>query len=235
MRSSFLAVHCEPAAETAGAHQTATFPLLATIIQAADAFGAKVTFALSPQWAEFISRRFASRKLVSSWVRDGHELAYHHHGFTNLGTPAGWDGYSSMPVAAGDVAYRGTAEDAYALVSSVLPGVPVTSAMMSDSNADWVPSLSRRATGGSFVSMPSTDVLGPESTSVDVLTYDSIAGGDAVAPLEVEAAILTMGSDDVLGLVLHAEHLPDVHSNLLTILDTLQRAGMAPSTLSSLL
>ena len=228
---SFIVVHCEPEAESQGEHQVLTFPMLVAIMQAADTYGAKVTFALSPQWASFLLVRPRARQLVRSWVANGHELAYHHHGYSNKDTPARWDGYSDMPVAVTDPEYRGTAEDAYNLVSAVLPAVPVASGLMSDAHVDWQPGLTYKAWGGGLISLPTSEVI--MGVDVQVLTYAAIQF--SVSPAEVEAAIPLLGPDASIGLVLHAYQLPDVMEDMLTMLSSLNAAGMAPVTLSSLL
>jgi len=200
---SFIIVHCEPGLPPDGSHPEAQWGNLAHLVSMAEAQRCNLTIALSPPWGRFALQWPNLRSTLARWIASGHELAYHHHGY---GSPPGWDGFSNVPAAAAHPEYRGTAEDGFALVTATLPAAPVRVGAMTGAASDWSEDLTIRAKGGGALSVPTLETV--NGCEVLAVTYEPIAGsGSALTPADVRDLIATARDGEVLGLVLHVEHV----------------------------
>jgi len=73
------------------AYQKALWTTVINLLQLADKYNIKLSLALNPQWAEFILKDEQKIKYLRTWIHNGHELAFHHHGINQID----WNGYSN--------------------------------------------------------------------------------------------------------------------------------------------
>ncbi len=73
------------------AYQKALWNTAIKLVQVADKYKFKLSLALNPQWAEFILKDEQKIKGLKTWINNGHELAFHHHGINHID----WNGYSN--------------------------------------------------------------------------------------------------------------------------------------------
>ena len=73
------------------AYQRALWPTVIKLVELANRYNIKLSLALNPQWAEFILKDEQKIKHLKTWINNGHELAFHHHGINHID----WNGYSN--------------------------------------------------------------------------------------------------------------------------------------------
>lgn len=113
-------------------YQAVMWPTAIKIVELANKYGFKLTLALNPQWAEYILKDDKKIRIVREWQGQGHELAFHHHGFDHID----WNGYSNRPEAAGDPRYRGTASEGFAFVKKLAAPNKVVTGSITDAKSD---------------------------------------------------------------------------------------------------
>ena len=190
------------------------WPLFEQLVALADEYDVKLTIQFAPQWATYVYSRDLL-ETVYSWEQNGHEIALHHHGPTHKY----FDGYTNQPDIIRtdgwyiqDIPFAGDMADFMDLFAPLSPHQIVT-AGMSDESIDWP--------GGSVLyfatdsgDSPSKDDL--LSTPVEVIhngytvieIYNSgyaidHLGGEAVSLVDVEQALHSATSDQIMGLVLN--------------------------------
>ncbi|MGM0601214.1 MAG: hypothetical protein ACQETH_15500, partial [Candidatus Rifleibacteriota bacterium] len=87
-------------------YQQVLWPTAIKLINAANRCGHKLTLAFNPQWAEYILNSEDRTKLLRLWQQQGHEVAFHNHGYDHRD----WSGYSNRPEVTNDPRYRGVME-----------------------------------------------------------------------------------------------------------------------------
>ncbi|MBU4267665.1 MAG: hypothetical protein KJ808_02295 [Acidobacteria bacterium] len=129
------------------------WPTVIELVQKADEFGFKLTLALNPQWAEYILEDNAKVNLVKTWQENGHEMAFHHHGFDH----PDWNGYSNRPEAENDGLYLGIVNDGYMFVENLASPYRVSSGTHSDLPLDFP----------SQMDIPNADIIFAEGNALD--------------------------------------------------------------------
>lgn len=202
-------------------YQEALWPSLRSLVALADSYNFKLTIALNPQWAEYILASAERTATARSWLSNGHEIAFHHHGCdhpdwsgfsnrTNLAEcgccfdPPGFP-YLGVP-GCPTQAYRGTANDGFSFVSQLAsPGKVITGAV-TDAAYDLPADISVGTVGidvTSARSIPTVITLqdGRTITRLGHGFLDSLATEDPL--LSFEAEYDKTASSEVFGTVTH--------------------------------
>ncbi len=104
---------------------------LVEFVELADSYNAKLTIEANPQWLEFFAADSNRLSTVKEWSKNGHELAFQHHGADHID----WNGFTNRPDKEMDSRYRGTIEDMLEILSSF--GISMKTLSMSDHKQDF--------------------------------------------------------------------------------------------------
>lgn len=147
------AIHCEPHFA-----QQSHWNALATLVSDAEARNIRLTIELEAQWATLIASDPQKIALLQQWVSNGHEIGAHHHDLAHVV----WDGYSSLPAAAGQPGFLGTMAAFQQAFAPPFP-FPCINTLSTPQPADWLPCAIHRTGNGvgmfSPISEPSMQVV----------------------------------------------------------------------------
>ncbi len=204
--TSFFAVHIETQDHsTQSASVAQEWPTLVEMVTAFDARRHYLTLEFQPQWAEYALQNPEALTQIRAWETAGHEIAFHHHGLDHMA----WDGYTNKPGHTKDPKYRGTMDDAFALVSQLPANGVIYTAGMTDEDTDW-PNGVIYATGAA--GFGGAKLLGfPETATYNEVIVTQIPyKGYSLNPnqpqlniAEIERAVQNMEEGQSLGLVTH--------------------------------
>jgi len=178
--------------------------LLVVFVALADQYGHKLTLEFQPQWAEYALTHPNALAQLRSWEANGHEIAVHHHGVSH---PA-WDGYTNAPGYQNRPEYRGTMENAMALLNQLTANGPPLTGDMTDEETNWPPTLIYATgglgmQGGSLTSTPTTVTYhGVTATQVSNRSFVLDKGLDATLE-ELQAAVQAAAPGKIVGIVTH--------------------------------
>lgn len=206
----FLTFHLEVADL---AHVQALWPKLVNFMDLADAYNAKVSLQFSEPWLRYVEEKELSAT-VQAWEASGHEIALHHHGPTHKF----FDGYTERPDLIrtdGWYATPGIYKGNMAKLMSLFAGLtdqPILAAGMSDADIDWPAGVLYYATKAGEDNAKSDLISTPVQTTYNghVVIKVTNAGyaidhlGDAAVTLaDIENALRSASSDQVLGIVVN--------------------------------
>lgn len=127
-------------------YQQALWPTAIELVNLANKYNAKLTLAFTPQWAEYIMKDEKRVGIVREWQRQGHEIAYHHHGLDH----PDWDGYSNRIEAKARAGYRGTAEEGFDFLRKLAYPESVSVGTITDTSVDIVDEIKVLTKGGAI-------------------------------------------------------------------------------------
>ncbi|MEW6405373.1 MAG: hypothetical protein AB1649_26580 [Chloroflexota bacterium] len=134
VEAAFLAVDIETRDHATNSGSVAEeWYMLEAFGEMADEYGHKLTLEFQPQWAEYALQNPTALAQIRSWEADGHEIAVHHHGVSHVA----WDGYTNVPGYENHPKYRGTMDDAMALLEQLPASGEIQTGGMSDELDDW--------------------------------------------------------------------------------------------------
>ena len=194
-------------------YQKALWPAAIKLVNLADKYGIKLTLAFNPQWAEYILKDPEKVKIVRGWQSEGHEIAFHHHGFEHLD----WNGYSNIKTqeVLNDPRYRGTVEEGFAYVKRLAAPYEVTVGTLTDWQTDLVDGIKIMTIGGGrhgngisdAVSEP--DVININGKNITIIkhgflesTYRNNSKTDSLLE-EFKKLYLETGDNKIFGIVSH--------------------------------
>ncbi len=210
--------------------------MLEAFVALADRYGYKLTLEFQPQWAEYALARPEALAQIRAWEAAGHEIAVHHHGVSH----AAWDGYTNAPGYQNRPEYRGTMDDAMALLNQLpADGVPLTGGM-TDEETDW-PATLIYATGGLGMSGGGLRSTPAAATYNDVnVTQVSNQGfvlgfGPEATLEEIQAAVEGAEPGEVVGITTHPFNFWEHQDEIETLFQYLQATGIKIQTTSTIL
>lgn len=157
-------------------YQEALWPTTIKLIELADRYKVKLTLAFNPQWAEYILKDEEKINIIKKWQSNGHEIAFHHHGYEH----PDWNGYSNRNDSniTNDSRYRGTAEDGYKYVKQLAYPKEVITGTITDIHTDLVEGLSILTKGGTKFDQGIDDAVSkPKEISLGNRTIISLSHG----------------------------------------------------------
>jgi hypothetical protein len=233
----FFAVHIETSDHnTQSASVADEWLMLVSLVEMADSYGHKLTLEFQPQWAEYALAHPEALTQIRAWEANGHEIAFHHHGLSH----AAWDGYTNATGHSADAGYRGTMDEALALVSQLPAGGIVRTAGMTDEETDWLPALiyatgGTGKSGGGLRSTPGTvSYNGMTVTQVSNQGY-VLSVGKAASFAEVLSALGQAGTGEVIGIVTHPFDFWAHQAEVEKLFGSLQARGIQTQTVTSIL
>ena len=115
-------------------YQEALWPIAVKMIEAANSKDFKLTLCFNPQWAEYILKDERKIEAIRQWQNQGHELAFHHHGYDH----PDWNGFSNSndPKVKNDKRYRGRADEGFAYVKKLAAPDKVITGTVTDASND---------------------------------------------------------------------------------------------------
>ncbi|MBC8496452.1 MAG: alpha/beta hydrolase, partial [Chloroflexi bacterium] len=201
----FFAIHIETSDHASHSNSVAgEWYMLEELVQTADEYGHKLTLEFQPQWAEYALENPDKLAQIRAWEETGHEIAAHHHGVSH----AAWDGYTNDPSYQNHARYRGTMDDAMALLNQLPASGQIITSGMTDEESDWPTGViyatgGMGQSGGGLLSTPSSaNYRGQAVIQVDNQGFGLQIGNPASLE-EVEQALLQATSDKVVGIVTH--------------------------------
>ncbi|HJP40091.1 MAG TPA: hypothetical protein QGF35_00075, partial [Dehalococcoidia bacterium] len=233
----FFVVHAETSGHSTDSESVEEeWPMLRALIQLADLHGHRLTLEFQPQWPKYALANAESLTEMRGWEATGHEIALHHHGVSHVA----WDGYTNAVGYQHREDYRGTVDDAVALLQAVSRrGGPVT-AGMTDEDTDWHPDLAY-ATGGSgqdgggLMSVPMLQEY--RGTTVTQVFYQGYSLDRSIeASLDdIESALANAKSDEVIGFVTHPFDYVRNPESFKALFDLLAQYGVTLDTVATIL
>ncbi len=233
----FFAVHIETSDHNTQPDSVADeWHMLEAFVALADRYGHKLTLEFQPQWAEYALAHPEALAQIRAWEAEGHEIAVHHHGVSH----AQWDGYTNTPGYQNRQGYRGTMDEAMALLNQLpADGIPLTGGM-TDEETDW-PATLIYATGGAGMSgggLRSTPAAATYN-GVNVTQVNNqgfvLSRGPAATLEEIQAAVEGAAPGEVIGIVTHPFDFWAHQDEVEELFRSLQGAGVTIQTVSTIL
>ncbi len=163
---------------------------------------------MNPQWVTYILADNDRTSLVRSWVANGHEIGFHHHG-PHLGS---WNGYTNQNEFMNDPEYIGTINEAMQLFEELLEE-PVVAGTIADKDIaeDFPVGLLYHTSGGSdkqdhLYSIPETAT--ENGQIYQNLTHARLGASRNAVNLDVgelELFIRKYNGDKVMGVIFHVK------------------------------
>ncbi len=201
----FFAIHIETSDHATHSDSVAgEWHMLEELVQTADEYGHKLTLEFQPQWAEYALENPDKLAQIRDWEADGHEIAAHHHGISH----AAWDGYTNDPSYQSHAKYRGTMDEAIALLNQLPASGQIMTGGMTDEESDWPTGViyatgGMGQAGGGLLSEPTQATYRGELViQVNNQGY-GMQIGTSVSLEEIKAALISATPNQVLGIVTH--------------------------------
>ncbi len=115
-------------------YQEALWPSAVKMVEAANVKNFKLTLCFNPQWGEYILADNARIEITKQWQKQGHEIAFHHHGYDS----PDWNGFSNRDdqKIKNSPKYRGKVAEGFSFIEKLAIPEKVVTGTVSDSQKD---------------------------------------------------------------------------------------------------